>query len=110
MYDKISIGNRIKQSRKAMKMTQDELAERAGYSNRSSIAKTAEIKRQIAEMKKPSTAPVVPAEVSEMLSDKSFADIYNSLSDKEERALWHSVIDHIEFDMDGNITEIFYIH
>ena len=72
--------------------------------------KTAEIKRQIAEMKKPSTAPVVPAEVSEMLSDKSFADIYNSLSDKEKHALWHSVIDHIEFDMDGNITEIFYIH
>ena len=72
--------------------------------------KAAEIKRQIAEMKKPSTAPVVPAEVSEMLSDKSFADIYNSLSDKEKHALWHSVIDHIEFDMDGNITEIFYIH
>ena len=46
--------------------------------------KAAEIKRQIAEMKKPSTAPVVPAEVSEMLSDKSFADIYNSLSDKEK--------------------------
>jgi len=49
-------------------------------------------------------------EVSEMLSDKSFVDIYNSLSDKEKFALWHSVIDHIEFDMDGNITEIFYIH
>ena len=31
-------------------------------------------------------------------------------SDKEKFALWHSVIDHIEFDMDGNITEIFYIH
>lgn len=39
MYDKIAIGNRIKQSRKAMKMTQDDLAERAGYSNRSSIAR-----------------------------------------------------------------------
>lgn len=39
MYDKTAIGNRIKQSRKAMKMTQDELAERAGYSNRSSIAR-----------------------------------------------------------------------
>ena len=39
MYDKAAIGNRIKQSRKAMKMTQDELAERAGYSNRSSIAR-----------------------------------------------------------------------
>lgn len=72
--------------------------------------KTAEIKRQIAELKKPNTAPVVPAEVSEMLSDKSFGDIYNSLSDKEKHALWHSVIDHIEFDMDGNVSEIFYIH
>ena len=39
MYDKTAIGNRIKQSRKAMEMTQDELAERAGYSNRSSIAR-----------------------------------------------------------------------
>ena len=39
MYDKTAIGNRIKQSRKATKMTQDELAERAGYSNRSSIAR-----------------------------------------------------------------------
>ena len=39
MYDKTAIGNRIKQSRKALKMTQDELAERAGYSNRSSIAR-----------------------------------------------------------------------
>ena len=39
MYDKAAIGNRIKQSGKAMKMTQDELAERAGYSNRSSIAR-----------------------------------------------------------------------
>lgn len=72
--------------------------------------KTAEIKRQIAELKKPNTVPVVPAEASEMLSDKSFADIYNSLSDKEKHALWRSAIDHIEFDMDGNITEIFYIH
>ena len=27
MYDKTAIGNRIKQSRKAMEMTQDELAE-----------------------------------------------------------------------------------
>ena len=39
MYDKAAIGNRIKQSRKTLKMTQDELAERAGYSNRSSIAR-----------------------------------------------------------------------
>ena len=39
MYDKTAIGNRIKQSRKTLKMTQDELAERAGYSNRSSIAR-----------------------------------------------------------------------
>ena len=39
MYDKTAIGNRIKQSTKALKMTQDELAERAGYSNRSSIAR-----------------------------------------------------------------------
>ena len=31
-------------------------------------------------------------------------------SGKEKFALWHSVIDHIEFDMDGNIVEIFYIH
>ena len=72
--------------------------------------KTAEIKRKIEEAKRPNTAPTIPAEVSEMLSDKSFVDIYNSLSDKEKFALWHSVIDHIEFDMDGNITEIFYIH
>ena len=72
--------------------------------------KTAEIKRKIEDAKKPNTAPTIPVEVSEMLSDKSFIDIYNSLSDKEKFALWHSVIDHIEFDMDGNITEIFYIH
>ena len=72
--------------------------------------KTVEIKRQIAELKKPNTAPTIPVEVSEMLSDKGFVDIYNSLSDKEKHALWHSVIDHIEFDMEGNIAEIFYIH
>ena len=72
--------------------------------------KTTEIKRQIAELKKPNTAPTIPVEVSEMLSDKGFVDIYNSLSDKEKHALWHSVIDHIEFDMEGNIAEIFYIH
>ena len=72
--------------------------------------KTAEIKRKIEEAKRPNTAPTIPVEVSEMLSDKSFVDIYNSLSDKEKFALWHSVIDRIEFDMDGNITEIFYIH
>ena len=67
-------------------------------------------KSAVTQWEKKGTAPVVPAEVSEMLSDKSFADIYNPLSDKEKHALWHSVIDHIEFDMDGNITEIFYIH
>lgn len=72
--------------------------------------KTAEIKRKIEEAKRPNTVPTIPVEVSEMLSDKSFVDIYNSLSDKEKFALWHSVIDHIEFDMGGNITEIFYIH
>lgn len=72
--------------------------------------KTTEIKRQIAELKKPNTAPTIPVEVSEILSDKGFVDIYNSLSDKEKHALWHSVIDHIEFDMEGNIAEIFYIH
>ena len=72
--------------------------------------KTTEIKRQIAELKKPNTAPTIPVEVSEMLSDKSFIDIYNSLSDKEKFALWHSVIDHIEFAMEGNMAEIFYIH
>lgn len=72
--------------------------------------KTAEIKRKIEEAKKPNTAPAIPVEVSEMLSDKSFVDIYNSLSDKEKFALWHSVINHIEFDMEGNIAEIFYIH
>ena len=49
--------------------------------------KAAEIKRQIEEAKRPNTAPTIPAEVSEMLSDKSFADIYNSLSDKEKFAL-----------------------
>ena len=49
--------------------------------------KTAEIKRKIEEAKRPNTAPTIPAEVSEMLSDKSFADIYNSLSDKEKFAL-----------------------
>ena len=37
MYDKAAIGNRIKQSRKAMKMTQDELEERAGYSKWTAI-------------------------------------------------------------------------
>ena len=72
--------------------------------------KTAEIKRKIEDAKKPNTAPTIPVEVSEMLSDKSFIDIYNSLSDKEKFALWHSVIDHIEFDMEGNMAEIFYIH
>ena len=45
-----------------------------------------------------------------LIIQESFADIYNSLSDKEKFALWHSVIDHIEFDMEGNIAEIFYIH
>ena len=49
--------------------------------------KTAEIKRKIEDAKKPNTAPTIPVEVSEMLSDKSFADIYNSLSDKEKFAL-----------------------
>ena len=39
MYDKEAVGLRIKALRKALFMTQDDLAEKAGYSGRSSIAK-----------------------------------------------------------------------
>ena len=39
MFDLKAFGNRIKEQRLSVNMTQDELAKRAGYSSRSSINK-----------------------------------------------------------------------
>lgn len=72
--------------------------------------KAAELKSKIAEIKAPKTPKgIIAPELKEALLNGQFRAIYGTLSERERRALWHSVVELIEVNGNGRIEDILYL-